>query len=114
MGTEACLEDAWDGGPEKAAKNSRQQRQHNMQDRGQPMQAVPDEDAEERANVKLAFGPDVEEPGAETQRNTQPEKDVRRRGDQCLGQRPLIDKRALEQGIERLPGIGAAEGDRQA
>src|ERR1700674_3680081 len=78
------------------------------------MEAVPDEDAEERANVKLAFGPDVEKAGAKPQRNAKPQKDVRRRGDQGIGKRVRIDKRALEQGIKRLQWIGAAEGDRQA
>src|SRR6202035_3339293 len=114
MSTDTCLEEARDGRPEKAAKNSRQQRQQNMQERRQPMQAVPDEDAEERANVKLAFGPDVEKAGAKPQRHAKSEEYIWRRGDQGVGKRVRIDKRALEQGIERLQWIGATEGDRQA
>src|SRR6266702_8160970 len=104
MGAETCFENARDGGPEKTAKNARQQGQQNMHDRGQSVQAVADEDAEERADVELALGPDVEETGAKTQADAEPEKDIWRRRDQGLRQRPWIDKGALEQGIKRLPG----------
>ena len=114
MGTETGLENARDSGPEKAAEDSRQQGEQNVHHRGQPVQAVADEDAEEGTNVELALGPDVEEAGAKAQAHAEPEKDIRRGRDQGLGQRPWIDKGALEQGIKRLKRVGAAEGDGQA
>src|SRR6266550_925123 len=85
-----------------------------MHDGGQSVQAVADKDAEERADIELALGPDVEEAGAKAQGDAEPEKNIWRRRDQGLGQRPWIDKGALEQGVKRLKRIGAAEGHGQA
>jgi len=78
------------------------------------MQAVPDEDAEKRANIELALGADVEEAGAKAQGDAEPQKNIWCRRDQGLGQRAWIDKRSLEEGIKGLKRVRAAESDGEA
>src|SRR5207302_10332215 len=82
MGAKTRLENARHGGPEKAAENARQQGQQDMHDRWQSVQVVPDEDAEERPDVELAFSADVEEAGAKTQGDAKPQKNIWRGRDQ--------------------------------
>ena len=112
MGPEASLEKSRDRRPQESTEHPEGESDRDVEDARQSLEVVAREHAEDRAQVELALGPDVEEAGAEPERHRQAEEDVRDRRHERLAKRPVVGEGALEQGGERRDRIVAGEQDR--
>ena len=70
MGPEAGLERAGEARPDEAAEHTGKNRERDLDQPWQAVNAVRDEDAGQTADVELAFGADIEESCLEAERES--------------------------------------------
>src|SRR5439155_9008859 len=112
MRPEAGLEKTWHRRPDEAAEHPESQRQRDVDDARRAGQAVAGQHPEDRAEVELTLGADVEQAGAETQSHRQPQENIGSHGDQRLGEGARVGERALEERGEGGEGIRARDDHR--
>src|SRR5712692_4950274 len=111
MGAEASFQTPGDRGPQGPTHHAGQQTKRHFDQRRQAVDAVSHEGTGERANVKLAFGADVEESSPESESDGQPKPNVRGGAHQGLRECVVVYESAREEGAIGLDRVGARSDD---
>src|ERR1700680_4355285 len=76
VGSKASLQQTRDLRPQKTTQHPETKRERDVHDGRQAVQVVAGENSEYGPQVELSLGADVEQPGSESKRDRQTEKDV--------------------------------------